>query len=199
LYVGQQVFTARRQRLLMRKDGAERHTAYAPMLAVPGTSLPPGPDWVFEPKWDGFRAIVRLSAGAATLTSRNGNDLTGRFAGLALRLPAAIAAAEVVLDGEVCVLDELGRSTFGALQQGKEPIFVAFDLLEKDGVPLVESPLESRRGLLERLIVGSDGAVLLSPQVADGVALLAATCGDRRPSSADGRPDPGNAPRVSAR
>ncbi|MEO8425465.1 MAG: DNA polymerase ligase N-terminal domain-containing protein, partial [Actinomycetota bacterium] len=63
--------------LLLRKDGAgERNTPYAPMLATMSEALPTGEGWVYEPKWDGFRAIVTVSGGEVTFASRNGNDLT---------------------------------------------------------------------------------------------------------------------------
>jgi len=162
--------------LLLRKDGAKPETArYAPMLATASETLPQGEGWVFEPKWDGFRAIVTVSGGEVTLTSRNGNDLTERFKEVARSARLGIRSADAVLDGEICALDERGRSRFSLLQEGGGTlVLVVFDLLELDSEPLIELPLAERRKRLARLIDASAGNVLLSPQFGDGEALLAA-------------------------
>ena len=162
--------------LLVRTDGpTSANRRYAPMLAAASDSLPRGPGWVFEPKWDGFRALVAIEGGEVTLTSRNGNDLTGRFPELARAARLVIRAADAVLDGEICALDEQGRPRFSLLQEGRgTPALVLFDLLELDAQPLLELPLAERRRRLEAIVRSGAGEVLLSPQVADGEALLAA-------------------------
>jgi bifunctional non-homologous end joining protein LigD len=162
--------------LLLRKDGAGSAEArYTPMLATSSDALPEGDGWVYEPKWDGFRAIVHVAAGEARLTSRNGNDLTERFRDVARAVERAVRSADAVLDGEICALDEQGRSRFGLLQQGAgTPALVVFDVLEADGEPLVDLPLAKRRRRLERLIDARKGSVIVSPQFDDGEALLRA-------------------------
>src|SRR3954453_18965810 len=85
---------------------------YAPMLATLAEEVPRGAGWAFEVKWDGYRAVTTLAGGDATLTSRNANDLTTRFAGVAKELPKAVKTPDCVLDGEVCPLYEAGRSSF---------------------------------------------------------------------------------------
>ena len=160
--------------LLLRKDeGSSRASPYWPMLATTSQSLPAGEEWVFEPKWDGFRAIVTVSGGEATFTSRRGNDLTSRFAEVARAVPRALASSEAVLDGELCALDDAGGSRFSLLQEGASSVLVLFDLLELDSQSLVDEPLAKRRRKLEAL-VRSDGVVMVSPQFEDGNALLAA-------------------------
>src|SRR5205809_4244493 len=75
-----------------REDGTStpaKRAEYRPMLATLASELPARDGWVFEVKWDGFRAVGRVSGGEATLTSRNGNDLTGRFGNVAKELPKA--------------------------------------------------------------------------------------------------------------
>ena len=134
--------------LLLRKDaddgGAGRR--YQPMLATSSDRLPSGEGWVFEPKWDGFRAIVTISGGQVTLTSRNGNDLTERFRDAARAAGHAITTPDAVLDGEICVLDHEGRSRFSLLQEsGGTVVLVLFDLLEVDSVAVVDEPLAERR------------------------------------------------------
>lgn len=160
--------------LLLRKDAVASAAGYRPMLAATTDSPPAGAGWLFEPKWDGYRAIVTVSGGEALLTSRNGNELTGRFATLARAIPGAIRASDAVLDGEVCALDDAGRPRFSLLQEGAGlVVLVVFDLLEEDAEPLLELPLSERRRRLEELVDPSSGSVLLSPGFDDGEALLA--------------------------
>jgi bifunctional non-homologous end joining protein LigD len=158
--------------LLLRKDGsATGAVRYAPMLPTTVETLPHGDGWLFEPKWDGYRALVTLSGGTARLTSRNGNDLTGRFASVAKAVPAAVRSPSAVLDGEVCALTPQGRSDFSLLQQGSGALaLVLFDALEIAGESLVELPLTERRRRLEELVSPAPH-VLVSPVFDDGPAL----------------------------
>ena len=152
------------------------HSApYAPMLATLVAEPPRGEDWLFEVKWDGFRALATVAAGEATLVSRNGNDLTERFAGVAREVGRAVRSPAAVLDGEVCALDERGRPSFSAMQQGAAAhVYFVFDLLELEGEPLVGCPLEERRARLAELLDPGNAAVRLSEAFADGAALLTA-------------------------
>jgi bifunctional non-homologous end joining protein LigD len=161
--------------LLLRKDAGDGGaTRYQPMLAVSADTLPTGEGWVYEPKWDGFRAIVTVSGGEVTLTSRNGNDLTERFRDAARAAALAIRSSDAVLDGEICALDESGRSRFSRLQDGGGTlVLVLFDLLELESETLVDEPFATRRKRLEQLVGRSPG-VVVSPQFDDGQALLAA-------------------------
>jgi bifunctional non-homologous end joining protein LigD len=162
--------------LILRKDDSPAaRLRYRPMLATLADTLPHGEGWVYEPKWDGYRAIVTVASGEVTFTSRNGNDLTQRFAELARRVGPAIRSADAVLDGEICALDDQGRSRFSLLQEGAGTLALAvFDLLELDGQPLVDLPLAERRKRLEKLVDANAGGVILSPQFEDGDALLEA-------------------------
>jgi bifunctional non-homologous end joining protein LigD len=139
-----------------------------PMLATLVDAPFDDPAWVFEVKWDGYRAIATIETGGAlTLTSRNGLDLLKRFKGLE-GIAAAFRSLPVVVDGEICAIDAEGRSSFQALQQadvavrGKDrtPLtYVAFDLLYADGRDLRELPLEERKARLEKLIVPDRGVM----------------------------------------
>lgn len=151
----------------------DRKNRYTPMLATAAERLPSGAGWSFEPKWDGYRAIVTIAAREARLLSRNGNDLSERFAPLARAVVQAVRSPSAVLDAEVCALDEQGRSSFSLLQRGEGDLtLVVFDLLELDGEPLVHEPLRRRREALAIAVPSDQGGVIVSPAFDDGEALL---------------------------
>ncbi|HET9242278.1 MAG TPA: DNA ligase D [Gaiella sp.] len=159
--------------LLLRKDAAEASAELRPQLAQLTEQLPTGPGWLYEPKWDGYRAIVTVSGAEATLTSRNGNDLTERFRDVARAAARAVRTPSAVLDGEVCALDEDGSARFEALQSGRgRLVLMVFDLLELDDEPVHTRPLVERRELLEELLDPSVDGVRLTPAFEDGQALL---------------------------
>src|SRR5215207_435455 len=131
-----------------------------PQLAKSQKSLPEGDGWVYEPKWDGFRAIAFVDGGEVHLQSRNGKPLTRYFP--ELQFPEG----RYVLDGEIVLFDEKGRQDFDALGQRIHPAksridmlaeetptrFIAFDLLAVDDETLLELPQRERRDRLEQLI-----------------------------------------------
>ncbi len=148
---------------------------YEPMLATLATELPRGPDWLFEPKWDGYRALAYVREGDVELRSRRDNDLTERFAEVAKAIPRAVRTPSCVLDGEVCALDESGKSSFSLMQQGRgRLVYYVFDVLETDGEPVLARPLVERRRLLEELLDGRSQTVRISGAFDDGEALLEA-------------------------
>jgi bifunctional non-homologous end joining protein LigD len=147
---------------------------YRPMLATLAEDVPRGPGWLFEVKWDGYRALAYVRRGEVRLVSRNGNDLTQRFPAIAKQLARAMKSPALVLDGEVCALDEQGRPSFSAMQQGKPGtaiVYEVFDVLEIEGEPLVARPLVERRKRLERLLDRRSTTVRLSEAFEDGRAL----------------------------
>jgi bifunctional non-homologous end joining protein LigD len=162
--------------LMIRKDEGEAGAGGAdllPMLAVAASALPIGDDWVYEVKWDGYRVIATVDGGEATLRSRNGNDLSDRFAAVARALPAALRSPDCVLDGEVCALDETGRPRFSMLQHGGGALAMyVFDLLALDGRDLTGLPLRERRSLLEEALMPGE-VIRLSLGFDDGPELLA--------------------------
>jgi bifunctional non-homologous end joining protein LigD len=164
--------------LIFRKDGAATGASgqgYWPMLATSADSLPESEGWTYEPKWDGYRAIVTIAGGEATLTSRRGNDLTERFREAAKAAERGVRSSDAVVDGEIAALDDHGRSRFSLLQQGAGTLaLVLFDVLEIDGDPVLEGPLSERRKRLEALVDSSKGGIFVSPQFDDGRALLRA-------------------------
>jgi len=153
---------------------------FDPMLASSGPLPADGdPRWAYEPKWDGFRALVHINS-RVTVWSRRGADLTDRFpelAGLSASVPA-----DTVLDGELVVLDLSGRPNFGAIRrrgllgQVEAPAtFVVFDVVRLGGRDLLAQRFRARRVALEHLCL-SDGACVTTPShEGDGVALFEAT------------------------
>jgi bifunctional non-homologous end joining protein LigD len=154
-----------------------RFRRYRPMLATLADDVPTGEGWLFEVKWDGYRAIAYVRGGDVELRSRTDKDMTGRFPTVARAIQGAVRTPDCVLDGEVVAIGDDGRATFSAMQQGKEGTtyaYVAFDLLELDGDPVVDLPLRERRARLERLLDRRRGGVQLSETFEDGQALFEA-------------------------
>jgi bifunctional non-homologous end joining protein LigD len=119
--------------------------------------------WLFEPKWDGVRAVARVWDGRVTLASRVGNDVTAGYPELA-PLGPALAGRAVVLDGEIVAFDDRGRPSFERLQSrmhvrnpsrslmARVPVlYVVFDLLWVDGHLLTGEPFAERRRQLDAL------------------------------------------------
>jgi bifunctional non-homologous end joining protein LigD len=144
-------------------------TAIQPMLATAVARPFDNPDWLFEIKWDGYRAVAFIDDGGVRLVSRNQNDLTGQYPELR-ELPKFVKAQRAVVDGEVVALDEEGRPSFSLMQQrtgfrpgkprlpgrqGVPVIYYAFDLIYVDGYDLHRVGLEERKQLLETVVENS--------------------------------------------
>jgi bifunctional non-homologous end joining protein LigD len=112
------------------------------------------PEWVFETKWDGFRAIAVARPGRAELYSRNGKDISQKYPVICAAL--AKIRHEVVLDGELVALDAHGRSRFQLLQNaGRNAarlLYCVFDLLYLDDSDLHGKTLLERKELLKRVL-----------------------------------------------
>lgn len=156
------------------------------MLATPGTHVPPGDEWCHEVKWDGVRALAEVSAGAVSLTSRNGNRITPAWP--ELTTPPAVGSGTVV-DGEIIALNDRGLPDFRVLMDrmhvrkaasvarlaARVPAtFMVFDLLRLDGEDLCGRPLAERRGLLAGLDLAGSGWQV-PQEYDDGAMLLEAT------------------------
>ena len=167
--------------LIVRKrddrGSAPSAARYEPMLATLTQDLPRGGGWLYEVKFDGYRALASLRGGEVELRSRTGNDLTQRFEDVARALPAAVKTPDCVLDGEICALDDAGRPSFSAMQKGEAGtpiVYYAFDLLEVEGEPLLDRPLAERHERLEALVDRRRRTVRISETFTDGPALLKA-------------------------
>jgi bifunctional non-homologous end joining protein LigD len=153
---------------------------YKPMLATPDTGVPHGDDWVYEVKFDGYRAIAYVRGGECKLVSRNDNDLTPRFSEVAKAIVKAVKSPNAVVDGEICRIDPTGKTSFSELQQGEGPlVFYVFDLLELDGVPRIEEPLLERKAQLRKLLDARVKTVAYSEDFEDGDALFSVAQAER--------------------
>jgi bifunctional non-homologous end joining protein LigD len=126
------------------------------MLATLSPSIVEGPEWVFEEKYDGIRAIAGRERGQVRIWSRMLQDLTGGFPHVVAAVEA-LGDGDLMIDGELVALDAKGVSRFQLLQRrgtaGASPTrYAIFDLLEEDGRSLMSRPLSERRAALERLV-----------------------------------------------
>jgi len=171
--------------------GAKRSimpSAIRPMLANSVENAFDDPAWLFEIKWDGYRAVAFISEGKVRLVSRNQNDLTEQYSELR-DLPRFVKADTAILDGEIVALDEEGRPSFSLMQQrtgfragksrlpgvkGIPIVYYAFDLIYLNGYDLRRVTLEERKRLLAEHLTAGPLARFSDHYEANGKALLEA-------------------------
>src|SRR5438552_10631819 len=117
-------------------------------------------DFIFEVKWDGFRALAVIEHGRTQLISRNGHRFSS-FADLEKLISAGLPDTRAVIDGEICSLDKNGRPQFKDLlfHRGNYPCFLAFDLLMTYGKDCRREHLLDRKQELRRVLSGSDARI----------------------------------------
>jgi bifunctional non-homologous end joining protein LigD len=151
-----------------------------PMLAVTGP-LPTDEDrWAFEPKWDGFRAIVQSDGRRLRVMSRRGTDLAGRLPELAPL--AGVLPAGTTLDGELVVVDADGRVDFDGMRRrgfgqtsAGRLLFVAFDVLTVGADVVVARRWEARRALLVDLALEGPAWCITPSYPGEGATLFEVT------------------------
>ena len=148
----------------LKTKAAAFPTDLKPMLATLIDEPFDDPEWRYEVKWDGYRALAYMNKGKVDLRSRNNNDFNSKF----YPVYRALETWEVnaVVDGEIVVVNEDGLSQFGKLQDWKseadgELLFYVFDILWLEGVALVNLPLTERRSILGQ-VVPTEGIIRLS-------------------------------------
>ena len=178
------------ERIVSMGTEAPYPTRLKPMMAGSGDNPFSHPDWLFEPKLDGYRVMAFLKGEEVTLLSRNGLDLTSRLPEVASDLKAQ-EHDEMVLDGEVAALNEDGLPDFGLIQQvmgfdkgavdrpiGRaNMVYYPFDLLYLDGVDLRKVPLIDRKKLLGHAIAPSEHTSLVEYIEGDGASFYGAVVG----------------------
>jgi bifunctional non-homologous end joining protein LigD len=174
---------AAKKPILQRKKAVLPLPAFrAPQLATLALRPPSGDQWVHEIKFDGYRIMAATAGGQTRLYTRSGLDWTNKFGGLSEAI-AQLPARSALIDGEVVVVDENGRSDFGRLQQAlktsDEPLrFYAFDLLELDGEDISRLNLGERKTRLSAMLREAPGRVLYSDHITgDGEKVLSKCCG----------------------
>lgn len=135
-----------------------------PMLATLVDKPFDNPSWIFEIKWDGYRALAYINNGKAELRSRNNNPFNEKFYPIHDALKQWPIKA--VVDGEIVVVNEKGLSSFSPLQNWRseadgELLFYVFDILWLEGYDCMQLPLVQRREIL-RQIVPSSGLIRFS-------------------------------------
>jgi bifunctional non-homologous end joining protein LigD len=124
-----------------------------PIIPIPRKEPFDDPEWLFDFKYDGFRALLYFEQGMrCRFVSRNDNTLS-RFDALCQAVAAELDVDSVILDGEVIATDETGRPLFFDLVRGsRTPAYVAFDLLWLNGTDLLSLPLSERRRRMQSLL-----------------------------------------------
>ena len=153
----------------------------APQLATLVKAPPTGTQWLHEMKYDGYRMLCRIDHREAHIVSRNGKEWTDAFPTIA-KAAASLPVAAAWLDGEICVVDAKGRSSFQALQNvlsnGPGSLtYFAFDLLYVDGIDLRGATLIDRKRVLQQLLEGAPQAIQYSDHfAAPGAAFFKNVC-----------------------
>jgi bifunctional non-homologous end joining protein LigD len=161
------LFQTKGNQWMIHRERQPLPVSLRPMLAVSGTQPHDLGNWALEMKWDGVRALAFIEAAKLRLMSRTGRDITMAYPELA-GLGAAIPHKQVLLDGEIVVFGAGGWPEFEALQPRihvrdaqqaarlaeQNPVsYLAFDVLQLDGRPLLDRPYRERRELLDSLPV----------------------------------------------
>ena len=139
-----------------------------PMKALLAKELPKGPQWIYEIKFDGVRALAIKDQGRVQLISRANKDLGAKYPNV-LQALKNLSAGQAVLDGEIVAVDSRGRSSFQLLQSyqttgaAKPPLlYYVFDILNLEGRDLKGLPLWRRKELAENLVSGLNPVVRFS-------------------------------------
>ncbi len=153
-------------------------------LAKLAKSVPRETGWLYEIKYDGYRMLSFIESGKATLVSRGKHDYTAKLKGISDALATFTGERAMVLDGEVVIADQSGKSDFQALQsymknpEGNSLRYVVFDILALDGEDLRAKPLIERKKILSKLLKKMPSEIIESKYVrGKGSESFAAACG----------------------
>jgi bifunctional non-homologous end joining protein LigD len=150
-----------------RSAGRVKHTTVTapefvpPMRATLVEELPEGRLWIYEVKWDGYRALAAKHGDSIRLLSLKNKNLAADFPGV-VKAIRTVHAETALLDGEIVAVDPQGQPSFQALQNRASPghqwhiVYYAFDLLSLEGEDLKHLPLGKRKEILNEVIKGSD-------------------------------------------
>lgn len=145
--------------LLLQGKKSKFPQKIAPMLATLVDKPFDKPGWIYEIKWDGFRAVAFIKNGEVQLSSRNSKSFNEKFYSIYEDLKSL--EIDAVLDGEIVALKENGKADFGSLQSWRSEadgdlVYYVFDILWYDGKDLMGMPLHHRREILKLVLPTSD-------------------------------------------
>ncbi|MXV15181.1 DNA ligase D [Hufsiella ginkgonis] len=151
--------------VLKKAPESQFPTGLKPMLATLVDKPFDDPDWVYEVKWDGYRALGFIDKGTVELLSRNKKSFNEKFYPIYELLGQWDINA--VIDGEILVLNEKGISNFGHLQNWRseadgELVYYVFDILWYEGKNLMDLPLNTRQAILKDVLPTGDDRVRVS-------------------------------------
>lgn len=145
----------------VRIEGSRKLSSFVEPMKAQLTDQPAfdSPDWIFEIKWDGYRAIAEINKSGNKLYSRNGLTFDKAYPKIFDGLKAIKKSA--IIDGEIVVFDENGKPSFQKLQNYKSTdkyaiVYFVFDILELEGRPLLSLPLIERKEILKKLLPASN-------------------------------------------
>lgn len=154
-------------KIQLKKDNKLPFKTCTTQLATLSNNVPTGKKWLFEIKYDGYRIVSFMENGKSKLFSRNQNDYSKKFNSIKKSLDEMCKKTSAVLDGEVVVFDENGKSDFGLLQENikKEKDnfkYVVFDILALNNEDLRNKPLIKRKEILENFLADSPKNIIVS-------------------------------------
>lgn len=171
-------------------SGKEKQQHKAPFstaevqLAKLSSVIPKGKEWIYEIKYDGYRIVSYIDSNRVKLFSRNGNDYSKNFSDIASSLQSFFKGRQVVLDGEIAVIDENGKTDFSSLQNyvknktNKNLCYIVFDVLALDGEDIREKPLSYRKQKLKSILgKAPDNIILGSYMTKNGEQFFKAVSG----------------------
>lgn len=164
---------------MRRRKGQSQFGFIEPMQPTLVDEPPDGDTWLHEVKWDGYRTEVFITNGKAVVYTRRGHHWTEKYLPIA-QAAEALPCQSAIIDGEMIVADEQGRSSFRELRSAitsnpQRLVLVVFDLLHLDGQDLRDRPLTERRQALQDLVRETGSAIQFSEELSgDGASVYRA-------------------------
>ncbi len=151
--------------LLKKATKTKIPTAVKPMLATLVNEPFDDPEWSYEVKWDGYRAIAYVQKGKVKLSSRNNKSFTEKYYPIVSIMEQW--KIDAVFDGEILVIGKEGKANFGALQNWRSEadgnlVYYIFDLLWYNGQNIVDLPLSDRQAILKEILPKDDDHIRMS-------------------------------------
>lgn len=163
--------------LLKKGVSAKIPSGIKPMLATLVNEPFDDPEWIYEVKWDGYRAVSYINKGSVSISSRNNKSFEGKYYPIAAVMEKWPINA--VLDGEIVVIGKEGKANFSALQNWRSEadgnlIYYVFDILWYNDIDIMSLTLVERQAILKEILPTGDDRVRLSPSFTNGIDFFTA-------------------------